>query len=232
MNGLLRARGLTKHYGRKHALRGVDLEVNSGEVVGILGPNGSGKSTFLKIAIGIVRPTGGEIEVLGQRPGAGLRKRVSYMSENDYLYRWMRVGEILEWTASFYDDWNDAKSQEIIEFLGLDRDSKISSLSRGMRGRLKTAIAFSRDVQLYLLDEPLSGIDPASRSKILDVIIREYRPENSSILLSTHLVMDVENLLDRVVFLSDGSVLLQGNADELRSQHNASINSIFIQLYG
>ncbi len=232
MKGLIEIDGLTKRYGRTIALGNISMEVGEGEIVGILGPNGSGKSTLLKVIAGLVRPSSGRVTVFGMKPGHGVRKLLAYMSENDYLYRWMTVKELVEWTSKFHDNWSMDKTQALLEFFDIDWGLKVANLSRGMRGRLKVALAFSREVPLYLLDEPLSGIDAASRSKILDILIREYRPENSTILLSTHLVMEAESLFDRAIFLKNGEKIIDEAAENLRDRYGASINNIFIQIYG
>ncbi len=232
MSELLSLENVSKNYGRTKALDGVSLKVTEGEIVGILGPNGSGKSTLFKIIAGIVRPSSGKVSVAGSFPDYRTRQVISYMSENDYLYRWMSVKELLEWTSAFYDNWDMTRAYALLEFLGIDVDRKVAALSRGMRGRLKIAVALSRSVPIYLLDEPLSGIDAASRSKILDTLIREYRPTSSAMLISTHLVAEAESLFDRVVFLKEGKKVIDEEADSVRERYGTSINGVFIQIYG
>lgn len=231
MAPLIEARDLRKQYGRTWALAGLDLTLQPGRILGLLGPNGSGKSTFLRIAAGLVKPSGGEVRISSLRPGIESRKFVSYLPETDSLYREMTVQGTLSYTATFFDDWDSAKSLELLSFMELDPKSPVAGLSRGMRARLKLVLALSRRARLLLLDEPLSGIDPRSRSRIVQAIVGQYRPEEGSMVISTHEVIQAEGAFDDVVFLDKGRVKLAGNAEELRIQHGRSLEALFEEVY-
>jgi len=222
---------LGKRFGTLWAVRDLTFCIDEGKILGICGPNGSGKSTLLKILAGLLRPTRGMVKIYGENPGKHTKRVVSYMSEIDYLYPWMKAGEILDFAASFYEDWDEQRRKDLVNFLKIEEDKKIRELSRGMRGRLKIALALSRRAKIYLLDEPLSGIDPSSRAKILDALVREYRGQEESMIISTHLVREAEPLFEEVIFLKEGEIILRGDADELRETHGKSITEIFLEYF-
>ncbi len=228
---VIEIRDLWKRYPGTWALRGVTLTVPRGRVVGILGENGSGKSTLFRIVVGLDRPTRGTIRVFGERPSWRTRERLAYLPEVDALYRWMRIPELLRFAGAFYEGWDMAKAMDLVSRLRLRPEAKVGELSRGQRARLKLVLAFAWPAPLLLLDEPLSGIDPASRLDILDVLLREYRYGEQTILISTHLVRDVETFLDDVVFLKEGEVILSGQADDLRARFGKSLEEIFREVY-
>jgi ABC-2 type transport system ATP-binding protein len=222
---------LRKKYPKVEALKGVDLALPQGEIWGLLGPNGSGKSTLLKCIIGLVKPDGGEIRILGQVPSRRTKAQIAFVPEVENLYRWMTVRQAIDFTASFYEDWDEGRIPGLLEFMGLDPDKKVSSLSKGMRARLKLILALARKAPLLLLDEPFSGIDPASRDRIVEGIVRQFKSEVQSMIISTHAVGDTEQLFDGVVFLDEGTVSLQGNAEDLRDQYGKSINDLFKEVF-
>ncbi len=222
---------LRKKYPKVEALKGVDLALPQGEIWGLLGPNGSGKSTLLKCIIGLVKPDGGEIKILGQVPSRRTKAQIAFVPEVENLYRWMTVRQAIDFTASFYEDWDEGRIPGLLEFMGLDPDKKVSSLSKGMRARLKLILALARKAPLLLLDEPFSGIDPASRDRIVEGIVRQFKSEEQSMIISTHAVGDTEQLFDGVVFLDEGTVSLQGNAEDLRDQYGKSINDLFKEVF-
>ncbi|TDA68848.1 MAG: ABC transporter ATP-binding protein [Clostridia bacterium] len=227
---VIEVRALRKRYGRTWALRGLDLQVEEGRVLGLLGPNGSGKSTLLRILAGVGHPTSGEVRVLGQAPGRATKARVAFVPEVEHIYRWMRVADALKFQENFFADFQPARARELLEFMGLDQASPVSSLSKGQRARLKLVLALGRDARLVLLDEPFSGIDPPSRERVLQGLLMAYR-EDRTMVISTHLVGEAEKLFDRVVFLSRGEIFLAGEAEELRQRHGKSIEQIFREEY-
>lgn len=223
--------GLVKRYPGTYALDGIDLAISSGQIYGLLGPNGSGKSTLLKCVAGLLKPDSGQVKVFGETPGRASKARVAYLPEIDYLYRWMRVGEILDFVAAMYPDWQEDKVDELLKNMNLTRDKKINSLSKGMRARLKLVIAMSRQAELILLDEPLSGLDPSSRGRIVDMILSEFRSDSQSVILSTHEVGETESLYDFVIFLDNGTIKIMDVAEDLRQSRGLSINDLFREVY-
>lgn len=227
MEALVEVKNLAKRFGRRWALEEVNLTVPRGVICGVLGVNGAGKSTLLRILAGVQRPTFGEVRILGQRPGRLTKARVAFVPEIDHLYPWMNVQEAMDFTASFYQDFNRERAAELQSLMQLEPSACISTLSRGFRARLKLLLAMSRDAALILLDEPLSGIDPISRRKIGDAIIQAYRPAHSTILIATHLIDEIEPVLDRVVFLHRGRVVLDEEAEVVRAARGRSVEDFF-----
>ncbi|HPT83867.1 MAG TPA: ABC transporter ATP-binding protein [Limnochordia bacterium] len=222
---------LRKKYPKVEALKGISLSLPQGEIWGLLGPNGSGKSTLLKCVAGLVRPDGGEIAILGTPPSRASKAQIAFVPEVESLYRWMTVRQVLEFTSAFYDDWQKDSEEELLEFMRLDPRAKVSTLSKGMRARLRLVLALARRAPLILLDEPFSGIDPSSRDRIVEGIVRQFKGEEQTIIISTHAVGDTEQLFDAVVFLHEGSIILQGSAEELRASRGKSINDLFKEVF-
>lgn len=185
---MIELNGVHKKYLLKHAVRGVDLRIRKGSIVGLLGPNGSGKSTLLKMMAGLIYPTSGSVLVNGRKPDVRGKEHVAYLPEIDNLYGWMTVTETLHFISGFYKDWQADKAAEMLMTMELDSNQKVRNLSKGLRARLKLIAALSRKVPLVLLDEPFSGIDPSSRAKIIRTIINEFKSEEQTIILSTHSV--------------------------------------------
>ncbi|MFC4775501.1 ABC transporter ATP-binding protein [Paenibacillus sp. GCM10023252] len=225
-------RGIHKKYILKHALRGIDLTIQRGRIVGLLGPNGSGKSTLLKMMAGLVYPTSGTIVVNGREPDVHNKQHVAYLPEIDHLYGWMTVTQTLAYISGFYKDWNAEKAAGMLIAMELDSNQKVRNLSKGMRARLKLIAALSRNVPLILLDEPFSGIDPSSRAKIIRLILQEFQSDEQTILLSTHSVNESEPLLDDVIFLQDGQVTIFDTAENLRTEYGCSLEKIWEKVYG
>lgn len=231
MSQLVKISGLTKSYLNKKALRGIDLEIEKGKIVGLLGPNGSGKTTLMKIAAGLIKPSSGEILIEGYAPGIHTKSKVSYLPDVNFLYKWMRISDAIDFYQDFFEDFDAKKCSEMLEFMKLDPTAKVTSLSKGMLEKLNLTLVLSRKAKLYILDEPLGGIDPVSREKIIDAIISNYT-EESTFLISTHLVKDVERLFDEVAFISEGQVLLKGNAEQLRMERGKSMDELYREVYG
>ncbi len=227
---ILKADNIKKNYFNKKALNGINLEVKKGRIVGVLGPNGSGKTTFLKIAAGILRQSKGELLIDGHKPGVQTKAVVSYLPDKDYLFKWMKIKDAIEFFNSFYKDFDKDKSMELLKFMNLDVNSKIIALSKGMAEKLYLTLTLSRKAKLYILDEPLGGVDPTTREKILDAILNNYT-KDSSMIITTHLVNDIERLFDDVVFISKGEIVLSGNADELRNEKKMSIDELYREVF-
>ncbi|WP_411679561.1 ABC transporter ATP-binding protein [Clostridium thailandense] len=230
MDTILKASRLEKGYLNKKALDGIDLEIKKGKIVGLLGPNGSGKTTFLKIAAGLLRPTNGEILIDNHKPGVYTKSIVSYLPDKDYLFKWMKIKDAVDYFRDFYIDFDEKKAKELLKFMNLDINSKIPTLSKGMSEKLYLTLVLSRNAKLYILDEPLGGVDPTTREKILDAILNSYS-EDSSIIITTHLVNDIERLFDDVAFISKGKIILTGNAEELRNEKAMSIDQLYREVF-
>jgi len=230
MDKILEAKKIFKSYLNKKALRGIDLDIMPGKIVGLLGPNGSGKTTFLKIAAGILHQSKGEILIDGQIPGVYTKSIVSYLPDNEYLLKWMKVKDAVRYFKDFYTDFDDEKANELLQFMNLDENDAVKSLSKGMKEKLKLTLVLSRKAKLYILDEPLGGVDPTAREKILNAIVNNFSKE-SSMIITTHLVNDIERIFDDVAFISDGEITLQGNAEELRMSRGKSIDELYREVF-
>lgn len=230
MSELLTCEGLTKHYGAKNALDGVDLHIGFGKIVGLLGPNGSGKTTLIKLANGLLTPDGGEILVCGKAPCAETKAAVSYLPDKVHLPEWMTVAQLMELYAEFYTDFDRERCADMIGRLNLPEKQRLSQMSKGTKEKVQLILVMSRRAKLYLLDEPIGGVDPATRDYILDTIIRNYDPE-AAVVISTHLISDVENVLDEVIFVNGGKVVLQSGVDEIREKHGKSVDALFREVF-
>ena len=227
---ILTCKELCKKYGSVQALDNVDLAVEPGRVVGLLGPNGSGKTTLIKLANGLLTPTSGEILIAGEKPGPETKRIVSYLPDRQYLPAWMSVKQMMEFFADFYDDFDRDKAAEMLARLGIKADMHIREMSKGTREKAQLIMVMSRSAQLYLLDEPLGGVDPATRDYILDTIIRNYNPE-AAVVISTHLIADVEQVLDDVIFIQNGQILLQSSVDSIREEQGKSVDQYFREVF-
>jgi ABC-2 type transport system ATP-binding protein len=222
---------LQKKYAGNWALRGISLQIAAGKVTGILGENGSGKSTLFKILAGVVRPSGGHVSIRGESLGVNTRRQTAYLPEVDPFYNWMQVGEQLQFLASFYAGWDWNETDELLQFMGISKDVRIGTLSKGQKARLKVISGFCWSNNLVLMDEPFNGIDPPSRKKILQAVFGEFRyGEQQAIVISTHLVSEVEEFIDDVVYLRDGEIALMGSAQTLREQRSQSLSDIFAEV--
>lgn len=231
MENIVEIKGLTKSYSNKKALNGIDLNIEKGKVVGILGPNGSGKTTLIKILSGILQQSKGEAFIDGQIPGTYTKSIVSYLPDRNFLYDWMKVQDALNMYKDFYKDFDEKKADELLVFMKLEKNMKVSSLSKGMKEKLNLTLVLSRRAKLYILDEPIAGVDPVARDQILNAIINNYE-ETSSMIITTHLVRDMENIFDDVVFLSDGEIILEGNAEKLREEKSMQIDDLYKEIFG
>jgi len=227
---VLKVSKLNKNYFRKKALDNFEIEVEEGKILGLLGPNGSGKSTFLKILAGLLRKSSGEVLIDGNEIGVYTKSIVSYLPDKNYLYKWMKIKDAFNYFKDFYSDFDYAKAEELLKFMNLDMDSKVTSLSKGMLEKLHLTLVLSRKARLYVLDEPLGGVDPTTREKILDTIINNFN-EKSSMIITTHLVNDIERLFDDVVFISNGKNVLSGSAEELRNEKSMSIDELYREVF-
>ena len=231
MEPILECRGLEKRYGQGvQALRRIDLALPRGRIVGLLGPNGSGKSTLMKLCNGLLTPSAGSLYIQGQPVGVGTKPLVSYLPDRNYLNDWMRVEELVGFFADFYSNFDTAKAHEILERLGLNPRDRLKTLSKGNKEKVQLILVMSRQVPLYLLDEPIGGVDPAARDYILRTILANYS-ENATILLSTHLIADVEKILDDVIFLKQGEVALSASVEQLREERGTSVDALFREVF-
>ena len=230
MENILECRGLVKFFPNCLALNNVDLTVPKGRIVGLLGPNGSGKSTLIKLANGLLTPTQGTILVDGKEPGIETKKIVSYLPERTYLTEWMTVQDMLDLFNDFYADFNIAKARDMLARLNIQTKARIKTMSKGTKEKVQLILVMSREAQLYLLDEPIGGVDPAARDYILNTIIANYN-ENATVLISTHLISDVEQILDDVIFINQGSVVLTSSVDDIREKQDKSLDALFREVF-
>ena len=227
---LIRLQNLKKTYGAKPALSGLDLELGRGKIVGLLGPNGSGKTTLIKILNGLLRPTEGIALIDGYAPGVETKARVSYLPDRMYFADWMRACDLMDFFSDFYADFDRQKAAEMFSALGIRPTERIKTMSKGTKEKVQLVLVMSRDADLYILDEPIGGVDPAARDYILRTILTNYN-ENATVLISTHLIADIENVLDRVIFLRDGQIVLNTAVDEIRTEYGKSVDTLFREVF-
>lgn len=227
---ILECRNLSKQFGTVRALSGVTLSVEAGRVIGLLGPNGSGKTTLIKLANGLLTPTAGEILINGEKPSPRTKAAVSYLSDKEYLPDWMSARQLMDFFADFYADFDRPRAAEMLGRLGIDERMIIRHMSKGTREKVQLIMVMSRQARLYLLDEPIGGVDPATRDYILDTIIRNYNPE-AAVIISTHLIADVEQVLDDVIFIQNGEILLCSPVDTIREDKGMSVDRYFREVF-
>ena len=230
MENIIEIKDLTKSYLNKKAVNNLSLNLEKGKVIGILGPNGSGKTTIIKILAGILRSTRGEVLIDGKTPGTYTKSIVSYLPDRNFLYEWMKISEAIDFYKDFYEDFDENKAYDLLDFMKLDKDAKVDSLSKGMKEKLNLTLVLSRKAKVYILDEPIAGVDPIARDQILDAIIKNYN-EDSTMLITTHLVRDIEAVFDEVIFLKEGEVYLRGNAEELREEKAMQIDDLYKDIF-
>ncbi|MDD6610789.1 MAG: ABC transporter ATP-binding protein [Clostridiales bacterium] len=227
---ILQCTGLCKSYGKKDALRDVTFALERGRIVGLLGPNGSGKSTLIKLANGLLTPTAGEIRIAGNLPGPITHAQVSYLPERTYLSDWMTADDLLKFFANFYADFNLDKAADMLTRLGISPKDSLKTMSKGTKEKIQLAVVMSREADLYLLDEPIGGVDPAARDYILNTILTNYN-ENSTVVISTHLISDIEKVLDDVIFLHQGQITLHKTVDDIREEYGKSVDALFREVF-
>ena len=228
--GFVEIKGLEKHFGKTKALSDMDLSLSRGRIIGLLGPNGSGKTTLMKLMNGLIKPDRGSIEINGLRPGPGTKAIVSYLPDRMYIADWMRVRDLLKLFSDFYKDFNREKAEGMLRSLGIGEKDRIRTMSKGTREKVQLIMVMSRAAKLYLLDEPIGGVDPATRDYILSTIITNYNPE-AAVIISTHLIADVEKVLDEVIFINQGQVVLQSSVDEIREEKGMSVDALFREVF-
>lgn len=230
MSEIVRCEHVTKRFGDKYALNDLSLTVDSGKIVGLLGPNGAGKTTLIKILNGLLTPTEGVVLIDGMKPGVQTKSMISYLPDVEYLYHWMTVEQIVSLFCDFYKDFRGELAYEMLNRLGIERKAKLKTLSKGNKEKMSLILVMSRNARLYVLDEPIAGVDPATRDYIIGTIINNYNPE-SSVLISTHLISDIESVLDDVIFIREGRCVLQSTVDDIRGQYGKSVDDLFREVF-
>ncbi len=223
---LLECKHLCKKFDDKQILSDINITIPRGKIIGLLGKNGTGKTTLIKLINDLLTPTSGEVLINGEKPGITSKKIISYLPERTYLDKEMTIAEVFKYFEEFYDNFYIQRAEKLLKDLNLNIDTHISKMSKGMQEKLQLILVMSRDAELYILDEPLGGVDPATRDYILDTILSNFN-EGASVLISTHLISDIERILDEVIFINEGKIVLNSSADELRNKENASIDEIF-----
>lgn len=229
-NTILECKNLTKNYGKKEALSSINLSIERGRIIGLLGPNGSGKTTFIKLANGLLSPSAGELLINGYPVGPETKSIVSYLPERTYLNTWSRVCDIIDFFCDFYSNFDKNKAYEMLQRLNINPKDRLRSMSKGTKEKVQLILVMSRNADLYLLDEPIGGVDPAARDYILSTIINNYNP-NGTLIISTHLISDIEQILDDVIFIQNGNIVKQASVDEVRSIEGKSIDSLFREVF-
>ncbi len=229
MNKIIEVNNLHKSYGKAEVLKGLNLSYEPGQIIGLLGPNGCGKTTLMKILVGLIHDYQGEVRIDGQAPGVYTKSVTAYLPERTYLPEWMRAGEAIDYFQDFFADFDKPKSLELLRHFGLDEKQKIKSMSKGMQEKLQLLIVMSRNAKLYCLDEPLGGVDPATRSAILDFIMQNYT-DKSTVLITTHLINDVERIFNSVLMIGNGQVALNSSIDEVR-ESGKTVEDIFKEVF-
>lgn len=228
-NKIINVSDLKKSYGRKEVLKGVTFSAQSGQIIGLLGPNGCGKTTLIKILTGLIKDYDGVVRVDNEEPGAYTKSIIAYLPEKSYLPDWMRPIDALEYFSDFYNDFDRSKAEKMLLRFGLDLKQKLKTMSKGQQEKLRLALVLCRKAKLYILDEPLGGVDPAARSHILDLIMENHE-KDSTILISTHLISDVEYIFDRVLMISNGTAVIDSHVDELREK-GKTVEEVFKEVF-
>ena len=227
---LVKCINVNKSFGDKEILRDINLTIPRGKIIGLLGKNGTGKSTLIKLLNDLLTPTSGEILINGEKVGVNSKRIISYLPERTYLDKSMTVDKVIEYFSDFYDNFDFNKARKLFDDLGLDTTLKLSKMSKGMQEKVQLVLVMSRKADLYILDEPLGGVDPATRDYILDTILTNFN-EGASVIISTHLIADIERILDEVIFIDNGRIILQDETDNLRNEENGSIDEIFRRMF-
>ena len=230
MKNIIEIKNLTKNYSKKTALDNLNLILEGGRVLGVLGPNGSGKTTLIKILTGLLRQSKGEVLIDGKNIGVYTKSIVSYLPDRNFLYEWMSIDDAQKFYKDFYTDFDEEKFEHLLNFMELEKSMKISSLSKGMHEKLNLSLVLSRNSKVYILDEPIAGVDPVARDQILDAIINNYN-KDSSMIITTHLVRDMENIFDDVIFLREGKIILKESAEVLREQRGKQIDDLYKEIF-
>ena len=230
MSELIRCEDLTKTYDKTTALNRVNLTVESGKIVGLLGPNGSGKTTLIKLLTGLLTPDAGRILLDGKAPGVETKKFVAYLPDRNFINSYMTVEEIVRYFADFFEDFREENAYRMLEELGIEKKAQLKTLSKGNKEKTALILTMSREARLYVLDEPIAGVDPATRDYIIHTIISNYQPE-ASVLISTHLISDIESILDEVIFIQNGQILMQKTVDEIRAENGKSVDALFREVF-
>lgn len=230
MAELLRCDGITKKYGPLIALNNIDLSIEGGRIIGLLGPNGSGKTTLIKLINGLLTPTSGSLTVCGGAPGVETKKVVAYLPDSNYLNSWMTVGQLVDMLCDFYEDFRRDTAIEMLTRLGITTGVRLKTLSKGNKEKVSLILVMSRSAKLYVLDEPIAGVDPATRDYIISTIIGNYNPE-ASVIISTHLISDIEQVLDEVIFINNGNIVLHKSVDAIREESGKSADELFREVF-
>lgn len=230
METIMECRALSKFYSNQIALSNVNLQIRKGRIVGLLGPNGSGKTTLIKLTNGLLTPTCGEILINGEAVGVNSKKIISYLPDHNFLPQWMTVNQIIKFFSDFYEDFNVKKADQMLSSLSIDKSRKIKTLSKGNQEKVALILTMSREAKLYMLDEPIAGVDPATRDYILRTIISNYT-EDATIIISTHLIADVEKVLSDVIFINNGEIALCDTVDNIRLNHGMSVDEYFREVF-
>lgn len=230
MSEILHCAGLSKNYGNTAALDRVTFTLESGRIVGLLGPNGSGKTTLIKIVNGLLTPTAGHVYIEGEAPGPSTKTKVAYLPDSIYLNSWMTVKQIVEYFADFYADFDPDRAYEMLNRLGVSSKSRLKTLSKGNKEKVCLILVMSRQAKLYVLDEPIAGVDPAARDYVISTIINNYNPD-ATVLISTHLISDIEQVLDEVLFLQNGHLILHKSVDDIRAENGKSVDELFREVF-
>ncbi|MBQ2909529.1 MAG: ABC transporter ATP-binding protein [Bacilli bacterium] len=227
---LLECIHLSKEFDNKKILNDINFKIPRGKIVGLLGKNGTGKSTLIKLINDLLTPTSGDVLINGKNPGVESKRIISYLPERTYLDKGMRVADVVKFFEEFYEDFDSDKAYELLAKLELDKDMKLTKMSKGMQEKVQLILVMSRKADLYILDEPLGGVDPATRDYILDTILSNFN-EGASVIISTHLIADIERILDEVIFIDKGKIVLTGSADEIRKKEKTSIDEVFRRMF-
>ncbi|KMT22767.1 ABC transporter ATP-binding protein [Clostridium cylindrosporum] len=226
MDCIIQFKDVCKKFGSKEALKGINLEIPKGKIVGLLGPNGSGKSTMIKMINGLLGPDSGVVLINGSSPSIESKKIISYLPERTYLSDWMKLHDLLKFFRDFYDDFDMDKAEDMIRSLDIDINQRLKTMSKGTKEKVQLILVMSRRAKVYILDEPIGGVDPAARAYILKTIIKNYS-EDSTLIIATHLISEIESICDEVIFISKGDIILQGDTESIREEKGKSIDTLF-----
>lgn len=230
MSAIITCEHVNKEYGKKKALKDVNLSIENGRIIGLLGSNGSGKTTLIKLINGLLVPTSGEVLILGSKPGVESKKIISYLPERTYLPNNETIEQVIQYFSDFYFNFNVEKAYQLLEKLKINPKDKLSTLSKGTKEKVQLVLVMSREADVYILDEPIGGVDPVARDYILSLILDNFK-EGATLIISTHLIADIEKILDDVIFIHEGKIILQSSADELRMQYKGSIENAFKEVF-